>query len=79
MEPRIRIFLLAVSSASLIGCAHQAEPTVNSQSESGKGIFASNIGQTDKLGIGIREMRSARGQLEWRRARQEKRPAAPLY
>ena len=74
MKPRIRIFFWAVAAASLIGCAHQAEPSANSQSDRGKGL---DIYLADSPGIS--EMRSARAQLEWRRANEEKRPATPLY
>lgn len=73
MEPRIRIFLLTVLGASLIGCAHQAEPTVNSQTDSSNG---SNIYGADNPGISL--MKSQRAQLEWIRARQERRPASPV-
>lgn len=78
MELRIRIFLLVVSAASTIGCAQQAEPTTGSQSDSGKVVDASNMDVADVPGIGVREMSNARRSLEWRRARREIRPAAPL-
>lgn len=72
MEPRIRIFLLAVLGASLIGCAHQAEPRVNSQSNS------SNLSKDRAENHGILQLRSHRANLEWIRAREERRPASPV-
>ena len=74
MKSVTRILLLAAASALLVGCAQKVEPTAISPSDSGKDdVSVINIERR------FAPIMNARKTLEWRRAREERRPASPVF